>query len=329
MGRDHGAGDCWGAQDGQGRAGSVQCSTGQGLRGAVPGWYSPHAVRGPCSAARCRVGAVWCRCRATQCWAGAASPPGTPALTAQEGLDLADELPQLPVGALHTGPGLVRFVQGCLSLQPGLICLPLGLGHLSRGRDPQHQPQGLGGTAMPATPTSPHVPRTLWESWATSPAARRSSSWAWRARSSALSAVDTAPPQLRPPQRRPPSSSRHPAPPQGLSAQGTSPAAPHTCKAARARGGSRHHPPQVSSPCPTFSLSECRLSARALPARSISARRLAAFWRLKSSRRLARSCSVRCRVAVEALTGLGTARVEASARRSASRDSQWDWRMLS
>jgi len=76
-------------------------------------------------------------------------------------------------------------------------------------------------------------------------------------------------------------------------------------------------------------LSGCRLSARARAARSISARRLAAFWRLKLSRRLARSCSVRCRVAAEALAGLGTARVEASARRSASRDAPWDWRMLS
>lgn len=47
--------------------------------------------------------------------------------------------------------------------------------------------------------------------------------------SRALSAAATAPLQLRPPQCRFPSSSRQPAPPQGLSPQGASPGVPQTC----------------------------------------------------------------------------------------------------
>lgn len=113
-----------------------------------------------CSAAQCRVSAVWCRCRATKPWAGG-QPPGMLALTAQEGLDMADQLPQLLVGALHTGPGLVRLVQGCLRSQPGLVCLPLGLCHLNTGRDPWCQPQGLQRVAVPPDPTSTYVPHTL------------------------------------------------------------------------------------------------------------------------------------------------------------------------
>lgn len=83
MGQGRGTRDGWRAQDGWGRAGTRQCSMGQG-------WHSPHAVSGQCSATQCRVSAVWCRCRATKPWVGVASPPGMPALTAQEGLDMAD-----------------------------------------------------------------------------------------------------------------------------------------------------------------------------------------------------------------------------------------------
>lgn len=143
----------------------MQRSMGQGVVpgwcGAVQGWYSPHAVQGPCSVVQCGAGAVWCRCGAgaEPCSAGQGqpAPPSTPALTAQEGLDVADKLPQLLVGALHAGPGLVRLVQGCLRPQPGLICLPLGFCHLSRDRDPQRQPQGLWGTAMPPAPSATHL----------------------------------------------------------------------------------------------------------------------------------------------------------------------------
>lgn len=75
--------DGWRAEEGWGRAGTMQCSMGQG-------WHSPRAVSRQCSVAQCRVNAAWCRCRATKPWTGVASPPGMPALTAQEGFDIAD-----------------------------------------------------------------------------------------------------------------------------------------------------------------------------------------------------------------------------------------------
>ncbi len=71
-------------------------------------------------------------------------------------------------------------------------------------------------------------PHTLVKSPSTSPIALFSSFSACLALSRALSATATAPLQFRPPQWRFPSSSRQPAPPQGLSAQGASPGAPQT-----------------------------------------------------------------------------------------------------
>lgn len=70
---------------------------------------------------------------------------------------------------------------------------------------------------------------TLVKSPSTSPIALFSSFSACLALSRALSATATAPLQFRPPQWRFPSSSRQPAPPQGLSPQGASPGAPQTC----------------------------------------------------------------------------------------------------
>lgn len=136
--------------------------------------------------------------------------------------------------------------------------------------------------------------------------ARCSSVCVCRARPSARSAMATAPLQLRPPQRGCPSSSRHPAPPQGLVAQGASPGAPHTS-----------------------SFMPVRLRPRARAESSPSACWLAMCLRLKSSLWAPISTSVRCRVPAEWLTGLGTARADALARRPASADRLWARRMLS
>lgn len=78
-------------------------------------------------------------------------------------------------------------------------------------------------------PDTARIPHTLVKSPSTSFIALFSSLSACLAFSRELSATATAPLQFRPPQWRFPSSSRQPAPPQGLSAQGASPGAPQTC----------------------------------------------------------------------------------------------------
>lgn len=79
----------------------------------------------------------------------------------------------------------------------------------------------------------------------------------------------------------------------------------------------------------TSSFMPDRLRVWARAESSSSACWLARFFLLKFSLWAFISASVRRRVLAELLTGLGTARADALARRSASADRLWAWRMLS
>jgi hypothetical protein len=97
------------------------------------------------------------------------------------------------------------------------------------------------------------------------------------------------------------------------------------------RAGGRNSHTHMSHPTLslTSSLMPVRLRAWVRAESSPRARWLAMCLRLKSSLRALIRDSVRCRVSAELLTGLGTIRADMLARRSASADRLWAWRMVS
>lgn len=223
-------------------------------------------------------------------------------LTAQEVLHTLDKFPQFLVGLLHLSPGSISLVQGRLGPLLCLACLPTGLCHLAEDATTFCQCPLQFCLCVPG-PTQCQVRHGYCPIAAEAPTAGLpivipAAGTPTRARSTGC--IPRSPTHL-------PGTERVRDPVEG--------AATPTCPTLRL--------------CLTSSFMPVRLRLWVRAERSPSARWLAMCLRLKSSLWVPISNSVRCRVSAELLTGLGTARADMLARRSASADRLCAWRMLS
>lgn len=222
-------------------------------------------------------------------------------LTAEEAFHILDKLPQFLVGLLHLAPGRMSLVQGCLGPLLGLACLSTGFSYLAEDATAFCQ-RPLQLCLCVAGPTQRQVRHGCCPTAAEAP---------------------TAGLPLLIPAAGTPAGARS----TGRISWGPT----HLPGTEQVRAGGRNSHTHMSHPTLslTSSLMPVRLRAWVRAESSPRARWLAMCLRLKSSLRALIRDSVRCLVSAELLTGLGTIRADMLARRSASADRLWAWRMVS
>lgn len=224
-------------------------------------------------------------------------------LTAEEVLHILDKFPKLLVGLLHLAPRSISLVQGCLCPLVCLLCLPASLRHSAKDATTFYQCPLQLGLCEP----SPAQSQICCGCCPT-----------------ATKATATGLPILIPTSGTP----------TGAASTGLVPWCPtHLPGTKQIKVLWEEYPPTAAYPTPRLHLTSSFMPVRLrVWVREESCP--SAFWfanclRLKFSFWAPMSTSVRRRVSAELLTGLGTARVEVLARRSASVDWLWACRMLS
>lgn len=222
-------------------------------------------------------------------------------LTAEEVLHTLDKFSKLVVGLLHLAPRSISLIQGCLCLLLRLLCLPTRLRHAAEDASTCYQCPLQLCLCVPS-PAQCQI--------------------CCGRRPTATEATTAGLPILIPTSGTPTRAGR----------TGCVPGRPTHLPGTKQikvlwEDSAPTHPTQYVHLTSSFMPVRLRVWVRADSCPSASW--LAKCLRLKLSFWAAMSTSVRRRVSAELLTGLGTARVEVLARRSASADWLWACRMLS